>query len=152
MLTTDPSAPALEIRGLTKRYGAHTAVDDLSFASQPGTVTGFLGPNGAGKSTTLRMLTGLARPDVGVKATAEVLDDLRKRMQAREFADAPALFAHLRRQLVAMLKPTKNTTTGPSSSASFSQGLIFFFSAICHLWPRPQGRCPRTPGIFMSRK
>ncbi|WP_010532643.1 ABC transporter ATP-binding protein [Brachybacterium squillarum] len=66
MLTTDPSAPALEIRGLTKRFGAHTAVDDLSFASHPGTVTGFLGPNGAGKSTTLRMLTGLARPDVGV--------------------------------------------------------------------------------------
>jgi ABC-2 type transport system ATP-binding protein len=40
--------------GLTKRYGSLTAVDGLSFALDPGTVTGFLGPNGAGKTTTLR--------------------------------------------------------------------------------------------------
>jgi ABC-2 type transport system ATP-binding protein len=44
---------------LVKRYGDHTAVDDVSFTCRPGTVTGFLGPNGAGKSTTLRMMTGL---------------------------------------------------------------------------------------------
>jgi ABC-2 type transport system ATP-binding protein len=50
---------------LTKRFGPVTAVDGLSFAAGPGTVTGFLGPNGAGKSTTLRMLLGLARPDSG---------------------------------------------------------------------------------------
>ncbi|WP_204163816.1 ABC transporter ATP-binding protein [Nocardioides solisilvae] len=50
---------------LTKRYGDHLAVDDVSFTAAPGRVTGFLGPNGAGKSTTMRMLTGLTRPTDG---------------------------------------------------------------------------------------
>jgi ABC-2 type transport system ATP-binding protein len=50
---------------LTKRYGQTVAVDDVSFAVEQGTVTGFLGPNGAGKTTTLRMLLGLAKPDGG---------------------------------------------------------------------------------------
>ena len=44
---------------LTKRFGATTAVDDLSATVRPGRVTGFLGPNGAGKTTSLRMLLGL---------------------------------------------------------------------------------------------
>ena len=51
--------------GLTKRYGARTAVDDISFTVRPGQVTGFLGPNGAGKSTTMRMIVGLDRPSGG---------------------------------------------------------------------------------------
>lgn len=50
---------------LTKRYGATTAVNDLSFTVRPGVVTGFLGRNGAGKSTTMRMLVGLDRPTTG---------------------------------------------------------------------------------------
>jgi ABC-2 type transport system ATP-binding protein len=50
---------------LTKRYRDVVAVDDLSFALEPGTVTGFLGPNGAGKTTTLRLLLGLAEPSAG---------------------------------------------------------------------------------------
>jgi ABC-2 type transport system ATP-binding protein len=50
---------------LTKRFGALTAVDDLSLRVRPGAVTGFLGANGAGKSTTLRMLLGLTRPTSG---------------------------------------------------------------------------------------
>src|ERR687885_1955213 len=50
---------------LTKRYGRYTAVDNVSFAVRPGTVTGFLGPNGAGKSTTMRMLVGLTPPSSG---------------------------------------------------------------------------------------
>src|SRR3954454_14507833 len=50
---------------LTKRYGAKTAVDELSFTVQPGVVTGFLGPNGAGKSTTMRMILGLDAPSAG---------------------------------------------------------------------------------------
>src|SRR5882724_7466167 len=57
--------PGLSVRGLGKRYGRATAVEDLSFAVPAGQVTGFLGPNGAGKTTTLRMLLGLARPDAG---------------------------------------------------------------------------------------
>jgi ABC-2 type transport system ATP-binding protein len=55
----------IEARGLTKRYGKTLAVDDLSFAVQPGRVTGFLGPNGAGKSTTMRMILGLDNPTAG---------------------------------------------------------------------------------------
>jgi ABC-2 type transport system ATP-binding protein len=50
---------------LTKRFGAKTAVDDLSFTVRPGVVTGFLGPNGAGKSTTMRLILGLDRPTAG---------------------------------------------------------------------------------------
>ena len=50
---------------LTKRYGRVTAVSDVTFTCEPGTVTGFLGRNGAGKSTTLRMITGLTRTDSG---------------------------------------------------------------------------------------
>ena len=52
----------IEVQGLTKRYGAVQAVDDLTFSVKPGVVTGFLGPNGAGKTTTLRMILGLIRP------------------------------------------------------------------------------------------
>ncbi|MDQ6617765.1 MAG: ATP-binding cassette domain-containing protein [Actinomycetota bacterium] len=55
----------IEAHNLTKRYGATTAVDDLSFEVRPGQVTGFLGPNGAGKSTTLRMIMGLDAADAG---------------------------------------------------------------------------------------
>ena len=55
----------IEAQHLTKRYGATTAVDDLSFRITPGQVTGFLGPNGAGKTTTMRMILGLDRPTGG---------------------------------------------------------------------------------------
>ncbi|WP_326718413.1 MULTISPECIES: ATP-binding cassette domain-containing protein [unclassified Streptomyces] len=55
----------IEATGLTKRYGATLAVDDLSFTVPPGQVTGFLGPNGSGKSTTMRMILGLDAPTAG---------------------------------------------------------------------------------------
>jgi len=55
----------IEVRQLTKRYGAKAAVDNLSFTVQPGRVTGFLGANGAGKSTTMRAILGLDRPTSG---------------------------------------------------------------------------------------
>ncbi|WP_030911474.1 ABC transporter ATP-binding protein [Streptosporangium amethystogenes] len=55
----------IEVEELTKRYGATTAVDGLSFQVKPGLVTGFLGPNGAGKSTTMRVLLGLDVPTSG---------------------------------------------------------------------------------------
>ncbi|MFJ4476749.1 ABC transporter ATP-binding protein [Streptomyces xanthochromogenes] len=55
----------IEAVGLTKRYGAKTAVHNLSFQVRPGTVTGFLGPNGSGKSTTMRMILGLDQPTAG---------------------------------------------------------------------------------------
>lgn len=55
----------IEATELTKRYGAKTAVDGLSFTVRQGVVTGFLGPNGAGKSTTMRMIVGLDAPTSG---------------------------------------------------------------------------------------
>ncbi len=58
-------AASIEVKGLTKRFGAVTAVDDLSFTVEPGRITGFLGPNGAGKTTTLRILLDLAGPTSG---------------------------------------------------------------------------------------
>jgi ABC-2 type transport system ATP-binding protein len=58
-------SPVVLADSLSKRFGPITAVQDLSFALQAGTVTGFLGPNGAGKTTTLRMLLGLAVPTSG---------------------------------------------------------------------------------------
>ena len=60
----------IELDGLTKRYGARVAVDDLTVRIEPGRVTGFLGPNGSGKTTTMRCIAGLARPTAG---TAMVL-------------------------------------------------------------------------------
>jgi ABC-2 type transport system ATP-binding protein len=55
----------IDVVGLTKRFGAVTALDDLTFSVEPGVVTGFLGPNGAGKTTTLRCLLGLVAPTSG---------------------------------------------------------------------------------------
>ncbi len=55
----------IEVTGLTKRFGAKVAVDDLSFEVRPGVVTGFLGPNGAGKSTTMRVVMGLDHANAG---------------------------------------------------------------------------------------
>lgn len=63
-MAADPSV-AIEVDRLTRRFGAFTAVDDLSFSVRPGEIFGFLGSNGAGKSTTIRMLCGLLRPTSG---------------------------------------------------------------------------------------
>jgi ABC-2 type transport system ATP-binding protein len=70
-LAIEPGTPrysmeaALEAEGLVKRYGARTAVQDLSFRVPKGSIYGVLGPNGAGKSSTLRMLVGVLRPTAG---------------------------------------------------------------------------------------
>ena len=68
----------IEVNGLTRTYGSHRAVDDVTFRAEPGRVTGFLGPNGAGKSTCMRMMVGLTPPTAG---TATILD--------RRYADLP---------------------------------------------------------------
>jgi ABC-2 type transport system ATP-binding protein len=69
-------AHAIEVSGLTKRFGPVLAVDDLSFTADEGRVVGFLGPNGAGKTTTLRMLLGLVNPTAGT-ATVDGVDYVR---------------------------------------------------------------------------
>ncbi len=58
-------APALDVRGLTRRFGPLTAVDEVSFSVAPGELFGLVGPDGAGKTTTLRMLAGVLRPSGG---------------------------------------------------------------------------------------
>ncbi|ONF64717.1 ABC transporter ATP-binding protein [Amycolatopsis keratiniphila] len=68
----------ITLRGLTKRYGEKTVVDGLTFAVEPGKVTGFLGPNGAGKSTTMRMTLGLDAPSAGeVRIDGKRYEELR---------------------------------------------------------------------------
>src|SRR5690349_16920885 len=62
----DPDgSAAVDVVGVTKKYGSLVAVDDVSMTVAPGEVYGILGPNGAGKTTLLRMLFGLIRPDSG---------------------------------------------------------------------------------------
>jgi ABC-2 type transport system ATP-binding protein len=56
---------AISVRGLTKRFGARTVVDDVSLEVAAGEIVGFLGPNGSGKTTTIRMICGLLTPDAG---------------------------------------------------------------------------------------
>ena len=62
----------IRVEHLSKRYGSHPAVEDVSFTCEPGTVTGFLGPNGAGKSTTMRMICGLTPPTAGAATVCGV--------------------------------------------------------------------------------
>jgi ABC-2 type transport system ATP-binding protein len=66
-----PRGSRIALDGLTKRFGDVLAVEDVSFTTEPGTITAFLGPNGAGKTTTLRMLLGLVTPTSG----AATIDD-----------------------------------------------------------------------------
>jgi ABC-2 type transport system ATP-binding protein len=65
-------AVTLEAKRLTKRYGARTALDGLSFTANQGDVVGLLGPNGAGKTTTIRLLTTMLRPSAGEFSVAGV--------------------------------------------------------------------------------
>jgi ABC-2 type transport system ATP-binding protein len=60
-----PAALAIDVSGLTKRYGGRAVVDDVQLQVGSGRICGFLGPNGSGKTTTIRMLCGLLRPDAG---------------------------------------------------------------------------------------
>jgi ABC-type multidrug transport system ATPase subunit len=78
----DPAAPAISARGLTRRFGHFTAVDDVSFDISRGAIFGFLGPNGSGKSTVIRMLCGLLRPSEGT-ATLDSIDVTRDPEQVK---------------------------------------------------------------------
>ena len=64
--------PAIDVRGLTRRFGGFVAVNNLSFTVRRGEIFGFLGSNGAGKSTTIRMLCGLLRPSAGTATVGGV--------------------------------------------------------------------------------
>src|SRR3954454_5986740 len=64
-MTLPSDTPAVDLRGITKRFGPVTAVDNLTLRIDPGEVVAFLGPNGAGKTTTVDMILGLSRPTDG---------------------------------------------------------------------------------------
>ncbi len=61
----ETSAFAIDVRGVTKKFGSRTVVNDIAMQVRPGEIYGFLGPNGSGKTTFLRMLCGLLKPDAG---------------------------------------------------------------------------------------
>ena len=73
----EPSPPAVVTKGLVRRFGSLTAVDELNLEIRAGEIYGFLGPNGAGKSTLLRVLCTLLRPSAGhaVVAGHDVVDE-----------------------------------------------------------------------------
>ena len=88
----------LEVRSLTKYYGALPALRDASFVARPGQILGYLGPNGSGKSTTVRMLVGLMEPTSGEvlwkgKSIFEDLPSYRRRLGY--VPEEPFLYTHL---------------------------------------------------------
>jgi ABC-2 type transport system ATP-binding protein len=112
--------PVITIEGLTKRFGPVTAVDDLSFEVDQGTVVGFLGPNGAGKTTTLRTLLGLVTPTAGTaridgKPYRELADPIRHVgavLEAASFHPGRSARNHLRVVATAAgLPPTRADET-----------------------------------------
>ena len=102
----DAGSMAIDVAGLTKRYGAHTVVDDLSVSVATCALAGFIGPNGAGKSTTMRMLLGLTRPDGGAGTVLGEPFDEPSRFLPRvgAFVDGPAFYKELsgRKNLTAL--------------------------------------------------
>ncbi|WAS96351.1 ABC transporter ATP-binding protein [Nannocystis punicea] len=87
------SAMAITVEGLGKRFGAVQAVDDVSFAVEPGEIFGFMGHNGAGKTTTLRILLGLTQPTRG-RATVLGHDVVRATLDVRRVSGyLPASYA-----------------------------------------------------------
>jgi ABC-2 type transport system ATP-binding protein len=81
MVVSEAAGPALEAAGLTKRYGARTGLDDVSFTASTGEVLGLLGPNGAGKTTAIRLLTTILRPTSGTFQVAGQTDPVRIRQR-----------------------------------------------------------------------
>jgi ABC-2 type transport system ATP-binding protein len=88
----------IEVEALSKRYGAFTAVNDLSFSVQPGEVLGLVGPNGAGKTSTLRCLAGIIPASAGTIRIAGhdlAVDPVAAKRALAFFPDEPRLFDYL---------------------------------------------------------
>jgi ABC-2 type transport system ATP-binding protein len=131
----------IEARGLTKRYGRTTAVDDLTFSVAPGVVTGFLGPNGAGKSTTMRMMLGLDRPTHGSirvngsrpDAHAAPLHEVGALLEARAIHTGRSAYHHLlamaqthgieRRRVEEVIEQVGLTSVARKRAGGFSLGM-----------------------------
>ncbi len=90
--------PAVQARGLVKRYGRITAVDQVDLTVKAGDVYGYLGPNGAGKTTTLRMMLGLITPDAGrvrLFGRDPLVDGVRALDGVAGFVEAPRFYPYL---------------------------------------------------------
>jgi ABC-2 type transport system ATP-binding protein len=148
---TLPFLPMITTHSSTKRYGATTAVDNLTFEVPSGVVTGFLGPNGSGKSTTMRMIMGIDVPDsgtalIGGKAYSELAWPLREvggLLDAKAFHPARTARNHLRwlaltndipvRRVDQVLDEVGSTVSTRRASAGFVSS--------CVGWRRRAGPC-----------
>ena len=148
----------LETEGLTKRFGARVAVDGLSLRIERGDVFGFLGPNGAGKSTTIRMVTGLIRPNRGRIVVGGVrLRGHRRKALAKVGAlvETPAFYPHLSalNNLAAFGSLSRRVTRteldetldlvgllgrGGDRVKAYSHGMKQRLGIACALLPRPE--------------
>lgn len=87
--------PLLEVKELTKRYGAFPAVERISLSILPHRIIGFLGPNGAGKTTTLKMIAGIMRPTSGeilINGTVQVWGDSRRALSIGYLPEQPSFY------------------------------------------------------------
>src|SRR5262245_61424143 len=125
----NPGEPVVLTSGLTKKYGAFVALQDLSLAVDRGQILGFIGPNGAGKTTTIKILVGLVRPTSGSAsiAGADCVREARKikrlvgympdtfgsydNMRVREYLDFfGAAFSIPRRERIRRIEEVLDTT------------------------------------------
>ncbi|NMB19667.1 MAG: ABC transporter ATP-binding protein [Firmicutes bacterium] len=132
----------IEVQNLTKRYGAFTAVDNISFSVTAGEVFGFLGPNGVGKTSTIRVLTGLSRATEGsCRILGEEMTPDNKGIRGRVGVvfEEPNLYARLsgkenlqffaamygvkKQRVVDLLEEFRLSETGKKPVANFSKGM-----------------------------
>ena len=126
----------IEVKNLTKQYGDHLAVDDLSFTVDEGSVYGFLGPNGAGKSTTMNIMTGYLAPTEGevIINGYNILDEPEKAKRTIGYLpEIPPLYPDMtvREYLMEELSITdvadrliKNLSKGYKQRVGFAQALV----------------------------
>lgn len=137
--TPESPCAAIEVRGLTKAYGRHVAVDRVDLRVETGQVFGYLGPNGAGKTTTIRVLAGLLRPTEG---SASVLghDVVRGRDQMQrllgylpgDFAAYPDLTAEGYLRFLARLRPDVDWSLADELASRLELELGRRISAMSH--------------------
>lgn len=111
---------ALEIEGLTKRFGNKTVVNDVSFSVGEGDMFGFLGPNGSGKTTTIRIALGILRPDAG---TIRLLDGLTSAEALSRVGYLPEERGLLRKEKVSSVLRYLGRLRGLSKSEALDRGL-----------------------------